>query len=583
MILSLTLRRSRLLVIALAFFLAFALSLPALAQTDEATSVSTDADTTDVVEIDELDVDIDEETGEVVDTSLEDIEIDVPEKAPGRFGLLWRGFKERVSLATTIDPVKKAEKRVKFAEERLRIAEKIAANAENPAAQERAEKVIERANNFFAKVEERKEEWLEKKDDRAAKLLKNVANHQIRKEKLLDKIEKHIPEDRLEEFQARREEFLEKGKRLFEEFDEEEIGEEIKKRIKHARKKIDEHAEEIREFKQEHRELFEAAKDGDEDARAKLEELRVERQGHIEEQKKKYEVFREELKERKEKLRAAAEGGDEEAREKIRAFEGRPNYDAIIENSDEFTRLRKAKLRNRINDHRGDVEEYKDELLHFLKSGEEGERPEAPAFVGRAIRKEFHRPEHEDDDEYEYEDEEGDDRKRPAIFERFREKREERREDRADRIEEKREEHANEPHRRPEAFKRDGENKIIDPVYKKDDRAGSATDKARVIDPVYKKRDGNSAENKRGVIDPVYRERNDAANKKPAAIQPNKRPNNAATTDRKPQQLNKVKVEVRKNNNVNARPAPARKPEVRANNSRPSPGNKPNGGAPAPR
>ena len=73
---------------------------------------------------------------------LEGITIQEPTKAPSRFGLFFRGIKEQVSLITTINPVKKAEKQLQFAEERMKIAEKIIASSDNAASQEKAAKMI---------------------------------------------------------------------------------------------------------------------------------------------------------------------------------------------------------------------------------------------------------------------------------------------------------------------------------------------------------------------------------------------------------------------------------------------------------
>lgn len=42
---------------------------------------------------------------------------------PSSWGFFWRDIQERISLALTLNPVKKADKQVTFAEERLKLAE----------------------------------------------------------------------------------------------------------------------------------------------------------------------------------------------------------------------------------------------------------------------------------------------------------------------------------------------------------------------------------------------------------------------------------------------------------------------------
>jgi hypothetical protein len=468
--------------------------------TTEESVEDTSADDSSEEEVSELDLDVNEDTGEVTDTSLEDIDLNVPEKPPGRFGMFFRNIREQVSLVTTFDPVKKAEKHVKFAEERMQIAEKIAANSDDPKQQERAQEVIERASKFLEKVEEKKDAWLEKKDERAGKLLKNIANHQVRREKVLDKIEQHLPEDMLEEFQERRGEVLEKNDRLLQALQNENVPEEVREHLKMVKDRIEEHTQEIKKFVEQNKELFKAAKGGDEDARAKIEAIRKERTLESEEQRLRDDEVRHEFEEKfrlkAEELRAAAEAGDEEAMKKFEDFENnRPRLDDVIDNSNRARFERRTRVEGKVNDkravirerveerfeeHRERFDERREERLDDRRDNrlEEGDRrdDERPFDGERAdLRKEDDRR----DDGRLFDDNRGDEATRPEDDERprgllqrlpipnaLKERLNDRRENAID-------------NRSEDGERKDFErNKIIDPIYRERSEG--------IIDPIYK-------------------------------------------------------------------------------------------------
>jgi len=91
--------------------------------------------------------------------ALEGVVVTQVDKAPSSFGLFWLGLKERVSIALTLDPVKKAEKQVEFAEQRMKIAEKIAEKTDDPEVQAKVQKMVDRAQELLAKVEEKKDKF----------------------------------------------------------------------------------------------------------------------------------------------------------------------------------------------------------------------------------------------------------------------------------------------------------------------------------------------------------------------------------------------------------------------------------------
>jgi hypothetical protein len=240
-------------------------------------------------------IEIDEEVQDVLE-QLEGVELEEITEIPSRFNVFWRGVKERVSLFTTFDPVKKAEKRLIFAEERMNIAKIIAEKSDDPKVQERAEKMVERANGFMEKVEEDKDKWIDNTSARAKKLMQNIAIHQVRKEKIFDKLEEKLPEEALDRLSKIRERSLEKGNDLLEKFSEKDIPEEMKKRIKETKEFIKERHVWVKENVAERKVILDKIKDGEEGAKEELKEFRENR---IEELKERKEDRREKIIEKK--------------------------------------------------------------------------------------------------------------------------------------------------------------------------------------------------------------------------------------------------------------------------------------------
>ncbi len=259
---------------------------------------------------------------------LDGVTVTEVKKAPSRFGMFWRGFRERVSLVTTFDPVKKAEKRLRFAEERINIAEKIAEESDAENVDARTQKVIERAHKMIAKVEEKKAEWLENPDERKNRLLKNVATHHAKRISALERIEDHIPEDKRERFQERIEKFHNAGKRFFADISDEKIPEGIKKHIQKHKKHVHEKVKIVKEFNEKKRALKERLKDGDELAKEELDALKERRHDYVKEKRelwktdkkevyKKIEEKRAEARERISSLKDLAKEGDEVAKKAL--------------------------------------------------------------------------------------------------------------------------------------------------------------------------------------------------------------------------------------------------------------------------
>ncbi|PIT87367.1 MAG: hypothetical protein COU31_03390 [Candidatus Magasanikbacteria bacterium CG10_big_fil_rev_8_21_14_0_10_40_10] len=118
----------------------------------------------------------------VVDTST--LKATKVNQMPTQWGLWWVGAKEKLSLLFTLDPVKKAEKRLLFAQERLKYAEYISANATDAKRQEWAQKMVEKADQYMEKVEAGKEKWSNNSEAVKNQLRQNTNANQIQMQKV---------------------------------------------------------------------------------------------------------------------------------------------------------------------------------------------------------------------------------------------------------------------------------------------------------------------------------------------------------------------------------------------------------------
>ncbi|MBT6294641.1 MAG: hypothetical protein HOJ25_03045 [Candidatus Magasanikbacteria bacterium] len=300
---------------------------------------------------------IDQEGGLVeVDTEiegdlvLEEVEVTEIDTAPSRFGMFWRGVRERLSLVTTFDPVKKAEKRLRFAEERMEIAEKIAEDSGNENVDERMQKIIDRAQNMIEKVEQKKDDWLSEPDERKKRLMRNIATHHTRRNQVLERIEERLPEDRREKFQQHVERLSNAGKRFFDNVNDEELPEGVRDHIKKHRVRVQAHVEKVKEFNTRRKDLRVRIADGDESAKEDLQQLKERRHEYVKEKK---EGFAEKRKETLDHIQQKRS----EAREKI------SNLKDLAKEGDEEAKKALDKLRKRHNE----ITKTKPEVLKRLK------------------------------------------------------------------------------------------------------------------------------------------------------------------------------------------------------------------------
>jgi len=289
------------------------------AQIAEVTSVTADSsDATVTIEVqDEVVVTTDDSnsiilggTDTVVITELEGVEVKEVKKMPTTWGLWWTSVKEKVSEITTLDPVKKAEKRLRFAEQRMKYAEYIADNAKDPKKQAKAQKMMEKANNYMEKVEAAKEKWTENLDDRKKKLIKNVLTHQVRREKVMDKLEEKLPEDKLEALQKMRVKAIENSKRLVNALDKQKISTSTRAHLQAVKTRVEGHLQNVKNYQVKKKVLLEKAKSGDETAKDDLKDLNNAR-------KEKLKINIERYKDVKSDLRKKVQDGSEAAKKKL--------------------------------------------------------------------------------------------------------------------------------------------------------------------------------------------------------------------------------------------------------------------------
>lgn len=270
-------------------------------------------------------LEVNAETGEVLDISLEGIEVEEPTDIPTPWRMLWKRFQDQMVILATLDPVKKAEKRLQFAEERRRLAEFILENTDNPQLLLRAKRLAESAEKLFERLEKTKGDWTKLTGERVDRLMRNAAVHQVRRERLFDRLEAELPEDQADIVRELRAQGLERGMRLLNAINNENIPTEIREHLRDVRERIQEHQGEVREYQQRRRALQESARQGDEVARQALQDLREERHNRVEERvaerQEQQAAVRPQLDEVKARLRAAAQAGNEDAARVLRQIE----------------------------------------------------------------------------------------------------------------------------------------------------------------------------------------------------------------------------------------------------------------------
>ncbi len=187
-----------------------------------------------------------------------DATVAADKEAPSQFGLMWRGLRERISLFTTVNSVKKAQKQLQFAEERMRIAETFAAKSDDPKAQERAEKMTAKATEYLQKIEKKKDTL--------------------------------IPKD-------------------------------VRAHLQEVKERLDARKEDAAAFEAKHQALVERVLNGDDSAQAELESLEKERKAALQERVDAARELQGMVKEKKEEVLKKAKAGDEQAKKEVKMIE----------------------------------------------------------------------------------------------------------------------------------------------------------------------------------------------------------------------------------------------------------------------
>lgn len=262
--------------------------------TDE-TAVTAEADQVSTTEVEQILI---AESAVLSDEpdALEGVEVAEPTSVPSSFGFWWRNWRERASVALTLDPVKKAEKRLVFAEERMKLAEYIAQNSTDPKVQEKAQQMLAKADEYIQKIEDKKDDLVNSTDQRAKVLLRNVARHQVNQTLVLDKLEDKLPPEKLEQFQQFREKVEVRQENFLQNIqDNPNVPQEVKDKVSEVAARVEARVQERQEFRVEQKDLLDQIKSGNEQARTEFETLRQERQEQLQQVRQEFKEERAEI------------------------------------------------------------------------------------------------------------------------------------------------------------------------------------------------------------------------------------------------------------------------------------------------
>ncbi|MDO8740799.1 MAG: DUF5667 domain-containing protein [Candidatus Woesearchaeota archaeon] len=316
------------------------------------------AQTTDTTVSNQADQAISESAG--LDDQLEpldDIQVDEAESIPSSFGFWWRNIREWTSLALTLDPVKKAEKQLKFAEERTRLANYIIQNSTDPKVQEKAQRMIEKANQYMQRIEDKKDELAKRADEKSQKILDNIAKHNLNKQRVLEKIEDKLSPEKIEEFQQLRKAIEEKDKNFLENLQNNpNIPQEVKDRISNTMSRIQDMQKAREELRVQQKDILEAIKAGSQEAKDQFEKLREERKQNLEK-------IREQFKEQKDEIINKIKAGDENAVERLKELNQRRQAEA---------EKMREEIKQKATEMRNEMQQRKQEELDKLRQLKEG-------------------------------------------------------------------------------------------------------------------------------------------------------------------------------------------------------------------
>jgi len=145
------------------------------------------------------------------DVQPQDLGVSEPKILPDNPFYFLKNWARGIQDLVTINPVKKAELRMKFANEKLMEAKKIVQKTQDPEiikkATENYQQEVERVKNQIEKIKEKAKE-----NPQVESFLDKFIRQQILHQKLLQKLETQVPPEALEKIKEAREEHLEKFK-----------------------------------------------------------------------------------------------------------------------------------------------------------------------------------------------------------------------------------------------------------------------------------------------------------------------------------------------------------------------------------
>lgn len=271
---------------------------------------------------------------------LEGVELKEVKRIPSNFGLWWKNISEWTSLALTLDPVKKAEKRLLFAEQRTKLANYIIEHTTDPKIQEKAKNMLEKADEYMKKIEEKKAELAAKQDERTKKLLENVAKHEANKQTVLEKVEDLLSPEALLAFQTFRKASEEDGKDFLKSLlADPNVSSEIKDAISKILSQVQATQTARQKIREEERPVIEAIKQKLDGAKEEFEKIREQRKQDLEK-------LREQYKDDKEEIIDKIQEGDKDAVKELKALNAKMKEES-------------SKVKSEV---KKDVEDLKDKL-----------------------------------------------------------------------------------------------------------------------------------------------------------------------------------------------------------------------------
>ncbi len=212
---------------------------------------------------------------EFMEMSLENIEVETPNKVPAQLGMLWQNLKENVSLFFTFDPVKKTEKRLRYAERKLQLVKKLTEEKKlTDYDRERIEKIVSRANKLFKKVIDNQTKWEKKlNQEKLQNILVNIARHQFNQEMVLSHLETRLGPEKVLPLRNKSVNIQNRVLNILKDKEKVLQKEELKKQVQIIREFLNQNRDNLETYKRELKKLNSRVKVGDNQAKKLIQDL----------------------------------------------------------------------------------------------------------------------------------------------------------------------------------------------------------------------------------------------------------------------------------------------------------------------